>query len=491
MLELASGRCLWMWRFSFLSTRSRKPSGSSTKTLAWLSISCSRSIATLRTSAELSYYFSRHHRLFGSAACTSGVARRSGATRELEDGATSCCRARPHNRRRRRPRRALTCYHRYRWTSCSGVSSTNHQRYGSIGRFEHASRSLGRRPGSSRRQRRIPQSRRRGLLLPLTAASRTTARRSSRVAATLVRALPSSRPRPEEAVWMLGPSVHPQPPTPPQLSAALPETGYFVSRSPSGDHLVIDGGPHGYRNGGHAHADALSLTFSVGGVPLLIDPGTGCYTTDPELRDRLRSTALHNTLTLDDRPQSVSNGPFHWSHVANTRVHAWRTDGTFDFFDGGHDGYHPAEHRRRVLSLHGTSWSRGSVSPRPAAMHACRPLAPRSARTIDSRGRRAVLAHTRHACARRPHRPQDCSNRSPPTLIRGRRIPGFRRASTTTVRVTLGKRTSGWSAFSTSTRQSGRRVDCVPVGPRQRRRPATAIRITPSVGGPVSCGTVG
>jgi len=46
----------------------------------------------------------------------------------------------------------------------------------------------------------------------------------------------------------------------------------------------------------------LSLTLSVRGLPLLIDPGTGCYTSDRALRDRLRSTALHNTLTFDDRP---------------------------------------------------------------------------------------------------------------------------------------------------------------------------------------------
>ena len=135
-------------------------------------------------------------------------------------------------------------------------------------------------------------------------------------------------------------------------SAALPDTGYYVSRSRAGQHLVIDGGPHGYQNGGHAHADALSVTLSIGGVPLLIDPGTGCYTTDPALRDRMRSTPSHNTLTLDDRPQSLSNGPFHWSHVANALAHRWRTNERFDYFDGSHDGYGPVEHRRRVFVLH-------------------------------------------------------------------------------------------------------------------------------------------
>jgi heparinase II/III-like protein len=160
---------------------------------------------------------------------------------------------------------------------------------------------------------------------------------------------------PEEAAWMLsGLSVQSSVPnlqSPP--SGALPETGYYISRSAAADHLVIDGGPHGYQNGGHAHADALSLTFSVRGLPLLIDPGTACYTTDPALRDRMRSTSLHNTVTLDGRPQSVPRGPFHWTHVANARVAAWRANDAFDYFDGTHDGYAPVEHRRRVLALHG------------------------------------------------------------------------------------------------------------------------------------------
>jgi len=168
-------------------------------------------------------------------------------------------------------------------------------------------------------------------------------------------------PAPEDAWWMLG---HPM--FAPALSAssaapleavasgALPDTGYFISRSSAGDHLVIDAGPHGYQNGGHAHSDALSLTFAVRGVPLLIDPGTGGYTTDPELRDRFRSTQFHNTVVVDDRPQSVPRGPFHWSHTAHATAQQWRTgEGGFDYFEGSHDGYLPIAHRRHVLAMHG------------------------------------------------------------------------------------------------------------------------------------------
>ena len=196
-----------------------------------------------------------------------------------------------------------------------------------------------------------------GALMPMLGVAPDDLRPSLAVAAALVdRPALQIGTTPEETLWLLGPESalrRPQSSLSRVASGALTETGYYVSRSPAGDHLVVDGGPHGYQNGGHAHADALSLTFAVRGVPLLIDPGTACYTTDSAVRDRMRSTALHNTLTLDDRSQSLPSGPFHWSHVANGHVHRWRTNGRFDYFDGSHDGYRPMEHRRRVLSMHG------------------------------------------------------------------------------------------------------------------------------------------
>jgi hypothetical protein len=134
-------------------------------------------------------------------------------------------------------------------------------------------------------------------------------------------------------------------------SLSLPATGYYISRD-DGDHLVIDGGPHGYMNAGHAHADALSLTFSRHGKPLLIDTGTGCYTVNPETRDRFRSTALHNTLALNGRSQSIARGPFHWQHMANGSTRRWHTTRRFDYFAGTHDGYLPLVHARYILMLH-------------------------------------------------------------------------------------------------------------------------------------------
>ncbi len=202
-----------------------------------------------------------------------------------------------------------------------------------------------------------------GMLTPVTRRRPDDLRDSLAIAAALLGRpqLSIGRP-PEEVNWLLAHAGAHQPVTPGAHtpvrrvrlpSGALDDTGYYVSRTAASDHLVIDGGPHGYQNAGHAHADALSLTFSFRGQPLLIDPGTGCYTSDPDLRERFRSTALHNTVTIDGRPSSVSNGPFHWSRMANCRVDRWQTADAFDFFDGSHDGYHPLAHRRCVLLLHG------------------------------------------------------------------------------------------------------------------------------------------
>jgi len=139
-------------------------------------------------------------------------------------------------------------------------------------------------------------------------------------------------------------------------SRTLAETGYVVLRDSSGGHAVFDAGLHGYMNGGHAHADALSITLAMGGRPLLVDPGTSTYTVDPQLRDRLRSTMSHNTLTLGGRSQAVPSGPFHWQSRADARLHGWRHNDRFDWAEASHDGYAPLRHRRTLLRTSGSGW---------------------------------------------------------------------------------------------------------------------------------------
>jgi hypothetical protein len=138
-------------------------------------------------------------------------------------------------------------------------------------------------------------------------------------------------------------------------SRLLAESGYFVSRSSSGNHLVFDAGRHGFLNGGHAHSDALSVDLTVRRRPLLIDPGTVTYTVDRAARDRYRSARMHNTLVIDGRDPSTPAGPFHWRSRADARALVARTGRDLDFAAGAICG-RGALHVRAVVTLHGTGW---------------------------------------------------------------------------------------------------------------------------------------
>jgi hypothetical protein len=139
-------------------------------------------------------------------------------------------------------------------------------------------------------------------------------------------------------------------------SRVMRDSGYFVSRTADGGHLIFDAGPHGFLNGGHAHADALSIVLNVGGEPVLVDPGTGSYTMDAALRDRFRSSRMHNTLVLDGRDHASPKGPFHWQSRADAQFLVVRTTPQFDFAVASHRGYEPGRHMRAVAALHGLGW---------------------------------------------------------------------------------------------------------------------------------------
>jgi hypothetical protein len=139
-------------------------------------------------------------------------------------------------------------------------------------------------------------------------------------------------------------------------SQALAASGYYVSRTPAGDHLIFDAGRHGYLNGGHAHADPLSVVLTRAGRPFLVDAGTGTYTMDAEARDRFRSTAIHNTVVFDGQPASTPRGPFHWASTADARCVVWQSEPHFDYVEGVHDGYLPRMHTRAIFALHGIGW---------------------------------------------------------------------------------------------------------------------------------------
>jgi heparinase II/III-like protein len=163
---------------------------------------------------------------------------------------------------------------------------------------------------------------------------------------------------PEEVFWLCGDAVHTASSfrLTTRPSTALTESGYFVSRNREGDHLLFDAGQHGYLNGGHAHADALSIVLTRGSHPLLVDPGTATYTMDPAMRNLFRSTAMHNTVVVDGRSQSEPRGAFHWRTTTNARAVVRHFEPRFDYIEGQHTGYQRIVHTRAVASVHGFGW---------------------------------------------------------------------------------------------------------------------------------------
>lgn len=146
-------------------------------------------------------------------------------------------------------------------------------------------------------------------------------------------------------------------------SRAFTDGGYYVMRdgwSRTANYLLIDCGPHGVFNCGHAHADALAFELAARGRTLLVDPGTYTYTAAPQMRNYFRSSAAHNTLTVDGVSSSVPDGPFTWQSIAQTSVQAWRSKEQFDYLEAAHDGYRalaaPAVHTRSVLFIKGAYW---------------------------------------------------------------------------------------------------------------------------------------
>ena len=123
-------------------------------------------------------------------------------------------------------------------------------------------------------------------------------------------------------------------------------------------YLLVDCGPHGTMNCGHAHADALAVELVVDGEPVLVDSGT--YTYPGADRNAFRGAAAHNTVTLDGESSSVPGTPFTWRTVAAARPRRWAADARFAYFEGGHDGYRrlaaPAALSRAVLQVAGWGW---------------------------------------------------------------------------------------------------------------------------------------
>ena len=168
----------------------------------------------------------------------------------------------------------------------------------------------------------------------------------------------------EETMWLLGTAgirVYDQLPTtsPQARTQAFIVSGYYTMASANAV-VIVDAGPHGWGNGGHGHADALSLQLVAGGRAWLSDPGTGSYPNEKPERDRFRSTSAHNTLEVDGRSQADPVSAFAWGRHPQTKIHCWYASEGLAFVHASHDGYgrlpSPVMHDRWVISWNDDVW---------------------------------------------------------------------------------------------------------------------------------------
>ncbi len=168
-------------------------------------------------------------------------------------------------------------------------------------------------------------------------------------------------PSDERAYWLTGSlTVSDQPPVSPRHQGrfVFPDGGWTIHRAetdcsgPGQIQLAFNCGALGYGSlAAHGHADALSIWLSLGGLAMLIDPGTGAFDDNATVREYFRSTRAHNTIEVDGLDQSVQAGPTIWHRQARSVMDHGDLEPDV-LARGCHDGYtrlrDPVSHHRSI-----------------------------------------------------------------------------------------------------------------------------------------------
>ncbi|MBE3093916.1 MAG: alginate lyase family protein, partial [Actinobacteria bacterium] len=138
-------------------------------------------------------------------------------------------------------------------------------------------------------------------------------------------------------------------------SHAFLNVGWFILRK-NNNFLMISAGQNGQGgNGGHAHNDKLSFELCINGKNIIVDPGTYLYTGSPEWRNKFRSTAYHNTVSINNQEQNrfVKKSLFLLNNDSNVKIKEWTTNEYYDLLDAEHYGFtrskNPIIHQRQII----------------------------------------------------------------------------------------------------------------------------------------------
>ena len=138
-----------------------------------------------------------------------------------------------------------------------------------------------------------------------------------------------------------------------QRFTSYSSAGYYIYRG-SKYLLIYDAGrvgPDGLP--AHSHGDIFSFELSVACDRFIVDAGVYEYNSGDQ-RSRSRSTAMHNTLTLDDIDQCEFWDAFRMGRRAQVQVNEVCVSAKYLIVDAEHNGYShlhgKPRHRRRIES---------------------------------------------------------------------------------------------------------------------------------------------
>ena len=141
----------------------------------------------------------------------------------------------------------------------------------------------------------------------------------------------------------------------------FPHAGIAVSRT-GGTYLLVTNGRVGTNGfGNHKHNDNLSFEFHADGVPLIVDPGSYVYTSDPDARNLFRMTGYHNTLRIDDVEQNDVRLDYLFRMFETSKVEhlTFEDSAAATIYRGRHTGYErlpsPVTHERAFTLAKDTS----------------------------------------------------------------------------------------------------------------------------------------
>ncbi len=125
---------------------------------------------------------------------------------------------------------------------------------------------------------------------------------------------------------------------PKKLSWKLSNSGYFGHKSEKSI-FIIDCGPTCAKDlPAHGQGDSLSFEWSLNKTRFIVD--TGVFEYKPGIkRSYSRSTAAHNTITIDNQDQSQLWSSFRTGRRANTFINYWKNDENGFSLQAYHDGY--------------------------------------------------------------------------------------------------------------------------------------------------------